>query len=1017
MAVPSTDVRIRISATADQAERTFDRLNRQLGRPRIHMERLNLEFRRLDRIWSLLAIGSGAALIKTFIGMASELQKTQLQIAAFTRNLGEVGPIMDSIIKLTERVPFTLNTMTQSFVRMKASGLDPIVDAQGNGPLKDLADAVAAFGGGDEIFKRATIAIQQMAGKGVISMEELRQQLGEAIPVAMRVMAEQMGISVSSLITDVSQGNVEVDKGLTALFAGFRKHFGGAGELLKTTFSGQIQQARLEFEKLSKVILLDSGVLDQLTAALRMFNGVLDQFGTYLKSDVGLKGIYDFWIGLENIGVFAARAAVPFASLVNIITTFAGTITGILGTFPPEIVGGGILGFILYGRAGIIPGAIFGLFSEQIEQITVTIASWIGGIVSLIDSLGLNNEALGGLLGLILIGPKTGFFILFVGITDRILRLVQGMMRDVLAFYAEGFANMNAQLDAGLENPLDILFNSDKIAAKGKEAGEKAKAAFLAGFAIPKGVVGELTGIFDPGSSDKADKYAQAVKDLFANMREGAESVAIAREELISLFTVMEDVGGLTPKQITNLTRLGSVLENLEIQADGAGQAIKRFQAKLVSDLKKLDEIAAQVTVTLGKMSATDSKVAGLRKELATLATMRSRMVELGDTIVKNMSNKTLDTFTSQVKRLKEQLDVFFIDAEEGFNKEQNAVEKLENKFAGFQLRIEQLRRTILAKTVADKDQIEALKQLDALEKTLSINRAAQIKLTREQIQLKQKELALDNERAIQKIQESVNILSMENSFDEVGLAAARAQVVIDGMLDSVRRKIEDVNKALAEGPTAEMEEIAKAQLKHLGELGAKIQEEGDKLIERMKFNATDWGGLMNKVAASMEDAFANAIDGVVSGTKTMKEVLLDFYAEITRAVARYLAQQAMIGMFPSGSPGMGISSFLTGLVGSFSGGGVSAAFPLPGGMGPPGLAMGGSFMIGGAGGIDQNVMSINGEPVAKVSRGEKVNVGQSGETYNINISAMDSIDVQRLFMRHGDSLLSSIIARRKLNR
>ena len=41
----------------------------------------------------------------------------------------------------------------------------------------------AQFGGDSEIpLKRAAIAIQQMSGKGVISMEELRQQLGEAVP-------------------------------------------------------------------------------------------------------------------------------------------------------------------------------------------------------------------------------------------------------------------------------------------------------------------------------------------------------------------------------------------------------------------------------------------------------------------------------------------------------------------------------------------------------------------------------------------------------------------------------------------------------------------------------------------------------------------------------------------------------------------------------------------------------------------------------------------------------------------
>jgi tape measure domain-containing protein len=63
-----------------------------------------------------------------------------------------------------------------------------------------MTDGVAAFGGTDDVLKRATIAIQQMSGKGVIQMEELRQQLGEAMPRAVELMARSMGVSMPQLI-------------------------------------------------------------------------------------------------------------------------------------------------------------------------------------------------------------------------------------------------------------------------------------------------------------------------------------------------------------------------------------------------------------------------------------------------------------------------------------------------------------------------------------------------------------------------------------------------------------------------------------------------------------------------------------------------------------------------------------------------------------------------------------------------------------------------------------------------
>jgi hypothetical protein len=40
-----------------------------------------------------------------------------------------------------------------------------------------------------------------------------------------------------------------------------------------------------------------------------------------------------------------------------------------------------------------------------------------------------------------------------------------------------------------------------------------------------------------------------------------------------------------------------------------------------------------------------------------------------------------------------------------------------------------------------------------------------------------------------------------------------------------------------------------------------------------------------------------------------------------------------------------------------------------------PGLDNGGSILVGGTGGVDNNLLSINGQPTARVSKGETVTV------------------------------------------
>lgn len=58
-----------------------------------------------------------------------------------------------------------------------------------------------------------------MAGKGVISMEELRQQLGEAIPTAAQDVAKALGMSVADMNKAIASGSVESKTALARFFA------------------------------------------------------------------------------------------------------------------------------------------------------------------------------------------------------------------------------------------------------------------------------------------------------------------------------------------------------------------------------------------------------------------------------------------------------------------------------------------------------------------------------------------------------------------------------------------------------------------------------------------------------------------------------------------------------------------------------------------------------------------------------------------------------------------------------
>ena len=101
-----------------------------------------------------------------------------------------------------------------------------------------------------------------------------------------------------------------------------------------------------------------------------------------------------------------------------------------------------------------------------------------------------------------------------------------------------------------------------------------------------------------------------------------------------------------------------------------------------------------------------------------------------------------------------------------------------------------------------------------------------------------------------------------------------------------------------------------------------------------------------------------------------------------------FIAAQAVVTSFSSGAGGFGsllgnLGRGLTGKAGGNSKGGLLSAlgfiFGQPTGI--PGFATGGSMLLGGSPGVDQNLLSLNGQPIARVSRGETLNVNPGSVT------------------------------------
>lgn len=138
--------------------------------------------------------------------------------------------------------------------------------------------------------------------------------------------------------------------------------------------------------------------------------------------------------------------------------------------------------------------------------------------------------------------------------------------------------------------------------------------------------------------------------------------------------------------------------------------------------------------------------------------------------------------------------------------------------------------------------------------------------------------------------------------------------------------------------------------------------------------SAAEMNEAYQAIAVGGLDALADGLAGVISGTQSLgdvfKSVAQQIIADIARMMIRMMIMRAMMSMFGGGG-GLGVTD---------AGATLSTTSLMPSGLNLGGLlsllpslgaANGGLFQIGGRGGVDTNVVSINGRPSLRVSAGE----------------------------------------------
>ncbi|HBF30359.1 tape measure protein [Rhizobium sp.] len=261
------------------------------------------------------AFGASAAAATQLVGVASQFEKFQTILETTEGSSAKAKTAMNWVADFAARTPYELSEVTDSFVKMRAYGLDPT-----KGLLKSLGDTSAAMG------KPLTQAVEAMAD-AVTGENERLKEFG--------VTASKTGNKITYSYTNAAgkqmQASVKASDRMaiqTKLMAIFNEKYGGAMEKLSATWEGMMSNIADIWSQF-QLAIMNAGLFDWMKGKLKLLLDTLNQMKDNGTFNAWAKQISDnILFVLQNAWNFAQQVWQMFQTLSGYLSAAADYVGG-----------------------------------------------------------------------------------------------------------------------------------------------------------------------------------------------------------------------------------------------------------------------------------------------------------------------------------------------------------------------------------------------------------------------------------------------------------------------------------------------------------------------------------------------------------------------------------------------------------------------------------------------------------------------------------------------------------------
>lgn len=406
------DFNMRFRAQTAEFNRAIAQINQELAQLRQSIGGSYGSLNTLGQGARNLPVSQPTVLSQSIASIGLKAAASVLSVAALGKALHEVLSATRQMQSIQTRFTYAFDGLEAGkeqleFVRQEANrlGLEMTSAANGYAQLaaaaknlnitqeetqqvfSGVASAAAAMGLSADEANGVFLALSQIAGKGKVSMEELRQQLGERLTPAMSLAAKAMGVTTAELEKMVANG-ISAEKFLPKFGAAMQEAFAPTAAENVKTLTGQINLLTNHYNEFL-LSVGQGGVTEAAVAVFKDIGAALDvaqaKFHELMQSADGAQlrdGLQQVYELLKQIG----------GTVVDVFGTLSDTVSDVfsaMGDGEQKItLLQGALNGVAIAVAAISDGVdavkiAFNVFAAAVKNIIADLSAGLGKLTGL----------------------------------------------------------------------------------------------------------------------------------------------------------------------------------------------------------------------------------------------------------------------------------------------------------------------------------------------------------------------------------------------------------------------------------------------------------------------------------------------------------------------------------------------------------------------------------------------------------------------------------------------------------